>query len=87
MLTISDKSAVEIVTQSASRFDSLIVIFISLCRSTGSNGRPNRRQSNNQQTRPKFRNKITDDVDNNESVPPPRNIGKNRHTTARPGYK
>ncbi|XP_033216508.1 uncharacterized protein LOC117172559 isoform X2 [Belonocnema kinseyi] len=53
----------------------------------GSSGRPNRRQSSNHQSRPKFRNKITDEVDNNESVSQPRTIGKNRPSSVRPSYK
>lgn len=62
-------------------------IIISIFSSTGSNGRPNRKQSNNQQSRPKFRNKIIDDIESNESLPQARALGKNRPTTARPSYK
>lgn len=42
--------------------------------------------SNNQPIRPKFRNKIPDDYENNEPQQQTR-IGKNRATTTRPNYK
>lgn len=53
--------------------------------------RTTRRHSGNHAPRPKFRNKIIDDIESNEASQqpqPPRNhSGKNRPTNARPSYK
>ncbi|CAL1689403.1 unnamed protein product [Lasius platythorax] len=54
---------------------------------SGTPVRTTRRHSiNNNQPRPKFRNKIADDYENNEPQQQTR-IGKNRSTTTRPNYK
>ncbi|XP_012287296.1 uncharacterized protein LOC105703457 [Orussus abietinus] len=54
---------------------------------SGPSVRTTRRHTGGIQSRPKFRNKIAEDLENNEPQAQQRSLGKARPTTARPSYK